>query len=162
MLVDRGHGRSRRRARATRARAAGVAERVRWLGDLPQDEVARWFAAADVAVVPSVHDDSGNVDGLPNTVLEALASGTPLVATPAGGIGSVVENGRTGLLVTEREPGGAGRRHRVAPRQSARSRAELGRPGARWRSRRRFGWAHVARRFEAAYDRALAFNSDGR
>ena len=49
---------------------------------------ARWFAAADVAVVPSVRDDSGNVDGLPNIVLEALASGTPLVTTAAGGIAS--------------------------------------------------------------------------
>src|SRR5262249_22518996 len=82
-----------------RARAAGVADRVRFLGDVTQDTVASWFAAADVAVVPSVRDASGNVDGLPNTVLEALASGTPVVATPAGGIASAIDDGRTGLLV---------------------------------------------------------------
>src|SRR5204862_8283389 len=58
-----------------RAAAAGVADRVRFLGDVRQDAVAEWLAAADVAIVPSVRDDSGNVDGLPNTVLEALASG---------------------------------------------------------------------------------------
>ena len=51
-----------------------------------------------------MRDDSGNVDGLPNIVLEALASGTPLVATPAGGIASVVADGETGLLVPERDP----------------------------------------------------------
>ena len=52
----------------------GVAERVRFLGNLPQDDVGELLAAADVVVVPSVRDDSGNVDGLPNVVLEALAS----------------------------------------------------------------------------------------
>ena len=87
-----------------RAAAAGVAARIRFLGNIPQDQVGRWFAAADVAVVPSVRDDSGNVDGLPNTVMEALASGTPLVATAAGGIGAVVEDGRTGLIVRNGAP----------------------------------------------------------
>ena len=87
-----------------RARAAGVADRVRFLGNQTQDRVGEYFAAADVVVVPSVRDDSGNVDGLPNVVMEALASGTPLVTTAAGGIGAVVEDGehrarrpRTGL-----------------------------------------------------------------
>ena len=72
-------------------------------GILSQDDVARGLAAADVAVVPSVRDDAGNVDGLPNVVMESLSSGTPLVATPAGGIGSVVADGVTGLVVPERD-----------------------------------------------------------
>ena len=73
-------------------------------GVLHQDEVAASLAAADVVVVPSVRDPSGNVDGLPNVVMEALASATALVATSAGGIGSVVQDGRTGLLVPEADP----------------------------------------------------------
>ena len=73
-------------------------------GVLHQDDVAASLAASDVVVVPSVRDPSGNVDGLPNVVMEALASGTPLIATPAGGIGSVVHHGRTGLLVPEADP----------------------------------------------------------
>jgi glycosyltransferase involved in cell wall biosynthesis len=73
-------------------------------GVLHQDDVAASLAASDVVVVPSVRDPSGNVDGLPNVVMEALASGTPLIATPAGGIGSVVRDGRTGLLVPEADP----------------------------------------------------------
>ena len=59
-----------------RARTAGVAERVRFLGNQSQDRVGEYFAAADIVCVPSVRDDSGNVDGLPNVVLEALASAT--------------------------------------------------------------------------------------
>jgi phosphatidyl-myo-inositol dimannoside synthase len=140
----------------SRARDAGVAARVRFLGNLPQDAVGRWFAAADVAAVPSVRDDSGNVDGLPNTVLEALASGTPVVATAAGGIGSVIENGRTGALVAERDAGA------LAAAVDALL-ADPARAGAIGRAAResvgRFGWAAAAERFEAAYDRALAFKS---
>ena len=71
------------------ARIAGHALGARTIlpGVLHQDEVAASLAAADVVVVPSVRDPSGNVDGLPNVVMEALASATALVATPAGGIG---------------------------------------------------------------------------
>ena len=80
----------------SRAAALGLGTRVRFPGVLGHDDVARHLAAADIAVVPSVHDEAGNVDGLPNVVMEALASATPLVATTAGGIPSVVEDGADG------------------------------------------------------------------
>ena len=95
-------------------------------------QVASWFAAADVAVVPSVRDDSGNVDGLPNTVLEALASGTPLVSTPAGGIGSGRRERPDRPDRRRAEPGGAGRAPRGAPARSARAGADLGGRARRW------------------------------
>ena len=56
------------------ATALGIATQVRFEGAVTQPQVAEWLAAADVAVVPSVRDDAGNVDGLPNSVLEALVS----------------------------------------------------------------------------------------
>jgi phosphatidyl-myo-inositol dimannoside synthase len=140
-----------------RAATAGVAGRVRFLGDVPQDAVAAWFAAADVAVVPSVRDAFGNVDGLPNTVLEALASGTPVVATAAGGIGSAITDGRTGVLVSERDPSALAGAIRALVADAPR-RAALGAAGRAW-VEARFGWAATAARFEAAYDRALAFKS---
>ena len=142
------------RARAT---AAGVADRVHFLGDLSQDAVGGWFAAADAAVAPSVRDDSGNVDGLPNTVLEALASGTPLVSTAAGGIATVVEDGKTGVIVPERDAAALAAALGVLLRDRGRA-AGLGLAG-RALVEGRFGWEKVAARFEAAYDRALAFKS---
>jgi glycosyltransferase involved in cell wall biosynthesis len=140
-----------------RAQSAGVSDRVHFLGNVTQDDVAAWFAAADVVAIPSVRDDSGNVDGLPNTVMEALASGTAVVATPAGGIGSVVHDGDSGRLVPERDA--AALRSAIAGllRDSA-ERARLGAAG-RTLVQTRFGWDTVAARFEAAYDRALAFKS---
>lgn len=140
-----------------RAQARGVAERVRFLGSLTQDEVGAWLAAADVVVLPSVRDDSGNVDGLPNIVLEALATGCALVTTRAGGIGSVVEDGETGVIVPERDPAAiAAAASRLLGDASLRDR--LGAAG-RALTERRFGWGHVAERFEAAYRRGLAKRS---
>ena len=104
---------------------------------------------------------SGNVDGLPNTVMEALASGTPLVATPVGGIGSVVDNGRTGLLVSEQSP--AELAAAIASLlENPSLRAGSWRPGAHGGPGSVSGGRTSHARFEAAYDRALVFHSDGR
>src|SRR6185503_10615046 len=73
------------------------------LGNKSQDEISRLCAAADVIVVPSVRDAAGNVDGLPNFALEALASATPVIATRVGGLPQVIENGVSGRLVAERD-----------------------------------------------------------
>ena len=140
-----------------RAASAGIADRVRFLGNQSQDDVAGWLAAADIVVVPSVRDDSGNVDGLPNVVMEALASGTVLVATPAGGIGAIVQDDRTGVIVRERDAqalaaavrslvSDAGRRRRIGE-------------AARQMAATRFGWGETARQIEGAYDHALAIKS---
>jgi glycosyltransferase involved in cell wall biosynthesis len=143
-----------------RAAAARVSDRVRFLGNLAQDEVAAWLATADMVAVPSVRDDSGNVDGLPNVVLEALASGTPLITTPAGGIGTVVEHGRTGIVVPERDPAALAAAIKALAGDPA-QRVQLG-EAARATVTSRFGWEFVASRFEAAYDRALAMMSTRR
>src|SRR6185436_16849446 len=138
-----------------RAEARGVAGRIRFLGNQPQDRIAEYLASADVVVVPSVRADRGNVDGLPNVVMESLASGTPLVTTAAGGIGSVIEDGRTAFVVPERD----------AASIAAAVRTVLDRPddarrvgeAARALAEVRFGWDRTAERFEHAYLRALAF-----
>jgi UDP-glucose:(heptosyl)LPS alpha-1,3-glucosyltransferase len=78
------------RALATRL---GVDERVRWLGARPDAE--RWYAAADVLVLPARYEPFGNVH------LEALASGTPVVTSTRSGGAEVVEEGVTGAV---REP----------------------------------------------------------
>jgi glycosyltransferase involved in cell wall biosynthesis len=143
-----------------RARAAAPADAVRFLGNLSQDDVAQYLAAADVAVVPSVRDDAGNVDGLPNVVMETLASGTPLVTTGAGGIGAVASDGHTALVVPERDAtalAGAIRRLLDDP-DLRRSIGAAGRAAAA----ARFGWDRTAERFESAYARALVLKSGTR
>lgn len=147
-------------AAALRARAttAGVAERVQWLGGVPQHVVPTLLAAADVAVVPSVHDEAGNVDGLPNTVLEIMASGTALVATSAGGIGTVATDGETARLVPERDAPALAAAIDYLLRQPAR-RDEIGRR-ARDLVSRDYSWARVAEEFETIYERVAPSAGD--
>jgi glycosyltransferase involved in cell wall biosynthesis len=148
-------------ARELEALAATVgAERVRFLGNLAQDQVARHLAAADIVVTPSVRDEAGNVDGLPNVVLEALASGSPLITTAAGGIGAVVRDDVTGVVVPERDPAAIAAAIAALARDPAR-RARLGGAG-RALVEGQFGWSRTAEKLEAAYDRALALKSSGR
>ena len=85
------------------AERAGVSSRVVFAGSVPHVELPSYFGAADAVVVPSVHGPAGNVDGLPNTLMEALSSGTPLVASAVAGIPDVVVDGANGLLVAERD-----------------------------------------------------------
>jgi len=140
-----------------RAQTAGVSDRIRFLGNQSQDRVGEYFAAADVICAPSVRDDSGNVDGLPNVVLEAMASATPLVTTSAGGIGAVIEDGRTGVVVPERDSRAIAAAMRRILENPLVGR-EIG-ASARAVVRRSYGWDRAAERFEFAYGRALAFKS---
>lgn len=72
---------------------------VQFTGKLPQDDIPGYLTAADLVVVPSIQDDAGNVDGLPNILMEALASETAVVTTKVGGIDAVAVDGRTALVV---------------------------------------------------------------
>jgi glycosyltransferase involved in cell wall biosynthesis len=77
----------------------GIAERVHLLGARPHDDVARAMHAADALLVTSRSEASARV------ALEALGAGLPVVSTRVGEMASVVEPGRTGWLVAERDPG---------------------------------------------------------
>jgi glycosyltransferase involved in cell wall biosynthesis len=134
-----------------RAQAAGLSDTVQFLGVVSHVDVPALLAAADVAVAPSVHDDAGNVDGLPNTVMEIMASGAPLVATPAGGIGAVATDRLTARLVAERD---------VQALASAIDELLRDRPAATLMGRRarefvcrHHSWARVAEDFDAVYQR---------
>jgi glycosyltransferase involved in cell wall biosynthesis len=142
-----------------RAAQAGIGDRVHLLGDQTQDQVAELFAAADIVVAPSVRDDAGNVDGLPNVVLEALASGTPLVTTEAGGIGAVVTHRETAWIVPERDP--AAIAGAVAALRDPAVRRLIG-TAARALVEARYGWHRTAEGMESAYRHALASRRRGR
>jgi glycosyltransferase involved in cell wall biosynthesis len=71
----------------------GLGDRIRFLGALPRERVVELFAAADASVL------SSSWENFPHTVVEALAAGTPVIATATGGVAEVVRDGENGLLV---------------------------------------------------------------
>jgi glycosyltransferase involved in cell wall biosynthesis len=77
----------------------GLGDRVKLVGPRTHDELPAEFAAAHIVVVPSITDASGDRDGLPNVVLEAMSSARPVVASDVGAVSSAVVDGRTGVLV---------------------------------------------------------------
>lgn len=147
-LLIAGDGDLRGELEARASLSGGV---VRLLGNQPQDEIARLAAAATVIAVPSVHDDAGNVDGLPNFALEALASGTPVVATRVGGLPEAIIDNVSGVLVDERDPVALADAIRALLAEPERAR-QIGAEGRR-RVDTVFGWPRVAERLEQIYDR---------
>jgi len=131
------------------AQAAAAGGVVTLLGNRSQDEIAALCAAADVIAVPSVHDEAGNVDGLPNFALEALASGTPVVASRVGGLPQAIVDGRSGRLVPEQDA--AALAGAIEALLGDRAGAAAIGTAARAAVVRDFGWARVAERFDAAY-----------
>ena len=83
---------------------AGTAREITFLGWQPGREVRRWMRGAIAVCVPSVTAESGDTEGLPNVVLEAMAEGVPVIGSRHSGIGEAVEHGRTGLLVPAGDP----------------------------------------------------------
>ena len=132
----------------------GLGSRVLFAGRVERDRIPGLFAAADLFLLPSVHDHAGNVDGLPNTLLEALATGLPVVASRVAGVPTVIDDGVEGLLVPERNPGTLAAA--VAALLDDPERAtRLGR-AARARVERELTWPAIARRFVAVYEAAVA------
>ena len=83
-------------------RAAGLGERVRFLGALPADDVAKWMRRAWLLAAPSVTAHDGDAEGLPTVIVEAAASALPTVGTLHSGIPEAIVDGETGFLVPER------------------------------------------------------------
>ena len=72
---------------------------VKLLGPKPQHEIAEHLAMGTVFVLPSLIDASGGMDNLPTVIMEAMATGLPVISTPIGGIPEMVVQNETGMLV---------------------------------------------------------------
>jgi teichuronic acid biosynthesis glycosyltransferase TuaC len=131
-----------RAALEERAAARGVADAVRFAGEIPHAALGDWYSAADALCLVSERE------GWPNVILEALACGTPIVATRVGGIPEIVTADRIGILSGSdpREIAEAARAalERDWDRATLRAHAE------------RFTWERAAASVGRVFERALA------
>jgi len=113
------------------AAAIGVADRVRLLGPVPHAALAQLFSAADVSVL------SSSREGWANVLLESMACGTPVVASPIPGNPEVVQSRAAGLIAAARTP------HAIADAMRALADDPPGRAATRAYAQR-FGWEETS------------------
>jgi phosphatidylinositol alpha-1,6-mannosyltransferase len=141
-----------------RAQAArlGIAERVIFAGRVDRARHPLLVGACDVYLLPSVHDHRGNVDGLPNALLDALAAGCAVIASDVAGVGLAVRDGETGMLVPEQRADALADALRALLNDPARC-TRLG-AAARADVTSRLTWERTAAAFERVYDDARSGN----
>ena len=129
------------------ASAAGIAPNIRFEGAVSHDALPTYYSAADICVVPSYYESFGLV------AVEAMACGTPVVASRVGGLVSTVTDGVTGYLIPWRCPEPFAEKLEVLL-NNPELRANFGR--AARRSVERFRWSSVALQVASVYDTARA------
>lgn len=120
----------------------GIGDMVTFLGRRSQESLPYYYATADVVVMPSLYESFGMV------ALEAMACGTPVVASDVGGLSFVVRDGETGYLVPENDPEMLAETIGCLLRDPAK-RAQMGARGIE--VAREYAWARIADRIEDLY-----------
>ena len=121
----------------------GIGDLVTFLGRRSQEALPFYYSSADVVVMPSLYESFGMA------ALEAMACGTPVVASDVGGLSFVVRDGETGYLVPENDP------HMLAATigcllNDPALRARMGKRGAE--VAREYAWSRIADEMEKLYD----------
>lgn len=138
------------------AAGLGIFKDVHFVGFLSQPELVELYVSSHLFLHPSETSPNQDQEGVPNSVLEAMATGLPVAATRHGGMPEAVEHGRTGILVDEED--------HVA---LANAMQKITQPSGRLREMGRCARAAVADRFEQGaqidqlesfYEEAMAMN----
>ena len=140
-----------------RARALGLAEAVRFQGGLPHDEIAPWLRGCRAAVVPSVVRPGGRAEGMPTVIPEALAAGARVVASHAGGVTDILEDGRNAWLAAPGDPADLARRIQAALEERADSPLLL-RAAA---TAETLDWSRVAENYLGVFEEVLGRGDPG-
>lgn len=141
------------------AQALGINGKVRFWGFISNDLLPNFYAAADLFVLPSMETESQGAEGQGVVLLEAFAARLCVVATRAGGIREVVEDGYTGILVEPRNP----RQLAIAVEKlldNEQLRAEMA-ENAFARVKKYYGWEKIATAFESLYHNLLKNKNGG-
>lgn len=126
--------------------AAEVRARVEVIPFVKREEIVELYAAHDIFVFPSL------VEGMPLTLLEAMATGMPVIATNSSGMPDVVEDGVNGVLISPADAGALARNiERLHESRELRERFGL----AGQETMRRYTWRHVAAKIERVFEMAV-------
>ncbi len=121
----------------------GIEDLVTFQGAKDQDTLGYYYSAAEMVVMPSRYESFGMV------ALEAMACGTPVVASKVGGLAFSVQDGQTGFLVPDGDAEAMASRIRLLLKNRA-LRHQMGRQAARWTQR--YSWPAIAKQIVEVYE----------
>ena len=126
----------------------GIADRLRWVGNVPKDQIGIYYNLCDVLVMPSV---SKPADGLNVCVLDAMSCAKPVVGSDVAGNPLAIVDGETGIMVPEQDVAAlADALVKLVDDPDLRVRQGL---AARERIETELGWPHLARRYIGHFER---------
>ncbi|MEM7125437.1 MAG: glycosyltransferase [Chloroflexota bacterium] len=133
----------------------GIAEQLRWVGNVPIDQIGVYYNLADILVNPAVRMP---VDGLNVCVLDAMSCGKPVVGSDVAGNPLAISDGETGFLVPEQDPAALAQALAKLVTNPA-LRQEMGQ-ASRQRIEDELGWPHLARRYIQHFERLSSVLDD--
>jgi glycosyltransferase involved in cell wall biosynthesis len=122
-------------------------------GSKTGDELAQYFATADIFIGPSVVTDSGDTEGQGVVFLEAMASGTAVIASDVGGVKDAVRNMDTGLLIPQKDPEAIAEKTLLLL-EDQELRNKLAKSGQRL-AENEYSWEKIAERFLETYGQII-------
>ena len=138
----------------TLVKQLGIASAVFFAGFVSQNKLRELFYSSQMFLHPSETGGDGNQEGVPNSMLEAMATGLPVFATRHGGIPEAVEHGASGVLVDERDDEALAKAIIPAAQHPERL-TQMGRAAAEHVAKK-FEQGERTRRLEEIYLRAIA------
>jgi glycosyltransferase involved in cell wall biosynthesis len=130
----------------------GLIHRVHFHGSISHSQIHTFFGGADLFVQPSMPDSGGDQEGLGVTVLEAMASGLPVVASASGGILDLIEAGVHGLFAEPGNPSDLA--DKIVRLWGSDNKDRMARAG-RSKVEEQFSWERVADRFQKLYSNLI-------
>ncbi len=126
----------------------GLTRRINFVGWIARDRIAHYYRRADVFVTATTWE------GMPNTVLEAMACGLPIVGTQASGLCELVNNGLNGYLVPVNDPDALAKAL-ASLVNNGYERRRMGRQSRRL-AEREFAWEYIAEQYVGVYEQVMA------
>lgn len=83
--------------------AYGITDKVKLLGALPQEDVRSYLDSADIFILPCITAENGDMDGIPVSLMEAMAKEIPVISTRVSGIPELIDDGESGILVDQKD-----------------------------------------------------------
>ena len=138
-----------------KVRELDLENNVTFLGIVPNEELSSYYHSADVFVLPSINKD-GKTEALGVVLLEAMASGCPVIGSNVGGIPDIIADGENGFLVPEQRPDVLA--ERIVQMLSEDVLKEKFRKNGLMRVRESFSWEIISKHFSEIYCHVLESN----